>query len=656
MSAASFFQKLHIGYMLDVVKGAALRFPFAFLAALGLTVLSVAEVHGADFMKDDVLARTLLFLGQAAVLALGAQLLGDGRKWGRGETAVVSLALLGLLAATVYVPQHLSVLHIFISAAMFLFLLFAAYAGRRVTEDTVWLFNYQSAMAVIFGGIAALVLCLGLSAILATIKYLFGVKIHSDFFADIWIIGGCFFFPVYVLASVPRDLDDQSAICAMPVGISFIANYLMVPMMLVYTGILYAYGLKIIFEWSLPKGNLAYMVTGYGSVGVITHLCVYPIRDTGTRLLRFFYRRFYVLLAGPLALLAVGIWTRISEYGLTEQRVAIVLCLVWLAILSFWHVFKRADAHIKQVPAVLCVMALVAAFSAQKLSVQSQYERLADALQRAGVLRDGKAVKVTGKIDFKTRKDISSILDYLRDRRSLSVVRDWAEPFRETLLKDKLKIIVYDCEGWSKSYCVERLQTDDLMAAWGMEYVNRWQSKPHNMNRHSVNLSYDYRNQNKIRRVAPYDYVVELSSYVRRENQNPYRIDLQRDGDMPAGFTHLSVTLDTEAVLTIESNTGAKAVFHLRDLVSWAREKRPASVSEEDLPRMNVLTASGDMPAELRLFSFTAGADVKPSATRTRTDGADATEEETAPAPQHDLPWHMQNLSGTLLFSLPSAE
>ncbi len=651
MSAKSFFQKLHIGYMLDVVKGAAVRFPLAFLAALLLTLLPVAELHGAELLsKKTMLPRTLLFLGQAAVLSLGAQLLGDGRKWAPMQTLLVNMGLLAVLATTVYVPQHLSALHIFMSAALFLFLLFAAFTGRRVTEDTVWLFNYQSAMAVILGGIAALVLCLGLSAILATIKYLFGVKVDEKLFADIWIIGGCFFFPVYVLASVPRDLNDQSAICAMPIGISFIANYLLVPMMLVYTGILYAYGLKIIFEWSLPKGNLAYMVTGYGSVGVITHLCVYPIRDTGTRLLRFFYRWFYVLLTGPLALLAVGIWTRINDYGLTEQRVAIVLCLVWLAILSFFHIFKRAEAHIKHVPIVLCVMALVAAFSAQRLSVQSQYERLADALQRAGVLQDGKAVKVTAEVDFKTRKDISSILDYLGDRQHLHLVREWAEPFRDFLLKDngaRKYEVIYDCTAGES--CAGRLRTSDLMQAWGMEHVDRWQTEQREVNQHSVNLSYDYRNNGKIRIVAPYQYIVDLNSYVRGENQTAQTVMLQIPAVLPGTFDRLTVTLDKESMLTIESNVGAKVVFDLRALVAWARDKRPATVSDDDLPRLTLAPVSGDMAAELRLSSFTAGTG---ESVKSPHRAEDYESEETHPG-NTDVPWHMQNLSGTLLFSLP---
>lgn len=639
MSARSFFQKFHIGYMVAVVRGAAVRFPLAFLGALALTTIMVLEIHDAKIFEEDMLVRAIIFLMQGVVLVLGMHLLGEGRNWPQGKTILTAVPPLALLALTVYLPDHFGAMQFFTGAAVVLFLLFAGFVGRRVSEDTVWLFNYQSAFAVVLGGIATLILCLGLSAILASVKYLFGVNINDKAYADVWAIGGCLFFPVYVLASVPRDLNDQSAICAMPVGISFIANYLMVPMMLAYTAILYAYGVKIIVEWALPKGNLAYMVTGYGSVGVVTHLCIYPIRETGTRLLRFFYRAFYVLLTGPLALLAVGIWTRIADYGLTEQRVAIVLCLVWLAILSLWHILKRAETHIKHVPLVLMLMALVAAFSAEKLSVQSQFARLQTALQTAGVLSaEGKITKATEEVDFDLRKNISSILDYLRGREQLVLLKPWVEPFKgDTRLKDIEEENFYGCKKRLSTYCAHKANTSDIMSVWGMEYVGSWETQDHYTQHHNVNLPYARRDDGKIMSVAPYQYVVSISKYVRDKKQDAHKVYFQDPVDLPGAFSELSVYLDKEMMLEIETNTGRKAVFDLRALVAWARDSRPQTVSEADMHRMTLAPVSGDITAEYRISSFTAG--TGKSEKEAKESGADD-------------PWYMKNISGTLLFSI----
>jgi hypothetical protein len=185
-----------------------------------------------------------------------------------------------------------------------------------------------------------------------------------------------------------------------------------------------------------------------------------------------------------------------------------------------------------------------------------------------------------------------------------------------------------------------------------MEYVNRWQTKQRHNNHHSVSLDHNYRNNGKIRVVAPYQYIVDLNSYVRGKNQTAQTVMLQIPAVLPGAFDRLTVTLDKESMLIIESNTGAKTVFDLRALVAWARDKRPTTVSADDMPRLTLAPVSGDMAAELRLSSFTVGTD-KSSTTRHHRTATEGEAEKTAENPQEDSPWHMQNLSGTLLFSLP---
>ena len=172
-------------------------------------------------------------------------------------------------------------------------------------------------------------------------------------------------------------------------GFIFIANYLLVPLCLIYMFILYAYFAKILFQGQLPRGNLAYMVTGFGFIGVLTHLAVYPMRETGTRLLQQFYNHFYTIAIVPILLLAFGLYTRISEYGLTEDRYALVICCLWLSGLSVIYVAYRRLAHIKYIPMILCVLSLIAAtgpLSAPWLSVNSQVHQLRIKLTNVGVL------------------------------------------------------------------------------------------------------------------------------------------------------------------------------------------------------------------------------------------------------------------------------
>lgn len=520
---ASFLQRFNVVYMARFMADAVRRFPLPAVLSVALSVIVVAQMHNLKIMSDDTALRASLFCIMGFVAALATALYGEGHGTPRVRIFAVSVFVLSLLFAAVFVPQHLGAGQVFLAAAAGLFLLVSPFARRAASGDAVWGFVYNSALAVIFGGVSTLILAGGLSAILASIGYLFEIKISHKIYGDIWALGWCLFFPLYVLAGVPRQLEAEGG-CDIPAPVSFIANYLLVPMMLAYTGILYAYGLKIALQWELPRGNLAYMVTGFGAVGVLTHLAIYPLRTRSTMLLRFFDRAFYALLPVPLLLLAVGIWTRINDYGLTEQRYAILLCLGWLAALAAFKITRTDKFHIKHVPLALAALCLAASFgpwSAADVSLKSQYVRLEQHLQSAGVLgADGKVQKARENVPFEERRAISSILEYLRGRSALARLEPWVTPVAETLtdaesgkyhdgmeIKGETKTVAAMLRCDTRGRCPNQYRLpQEIMTAWGMEYVSRWSTREDaviyvNIARHNIG--------GQALRVAGYDYMMQ---------------------------------------------------------------------------------------------------------------------------------------------------
>lgn len=552
---ASFLQRLNVLYMAQFMAAAVRRFPLPALLAAALTLLTVSEIHHARLLQNETLMRSLMFCGYGFVLTLGLCLYGEGHGTVRTRTLAASFAALGLLFAAIFAPVHLSAAHVFLVAALGLFLLAAPFARRTVSNDTLWAFNYRSAIAVIFGGVSTLILAGGLSAILGSIGYLFEIKIDGKLYADIWALGWCLFFPLYVLAGVPREMHDSADTpCAIPAPLSFIANYLLVPMMLAYTGILYAYGLKIALQWELPRGNLAYMVTGFGAVGIITHLCIYPMRDSGTRLLRFFFRAFYVLLPVPLLLLAIGIYTRIDAYGVTEQRYAIVLCLVWLAALVILRTAFAARFHLKHVPLVLCVLCLFAAlgpWSARDVALKSQYAQLEQRLRMAGILTaDGKVQKAEGKIAFEERRAISSALEFFRSRKAMISLSHWVLPLSVALEgQDNYNIPAREAAAALQA-CTPRKVCrhhydlpGKIMAAWGMAYVSRWERE--DTERLYINIPAHNRHGGVVA-IGGYDYMLQTYAHHARGNRHPVTARIG-----PAMIESISLSLNDEGVLVL---------------------------------------------------------------------------------------------------------
>ena len=302
--------------------------------------------------------------------------------------------------------------------------------GNRASDSSsVWYFNYQTSVAIFFAGFATLILGAGLSLIMASTGYLFEIKIPQEAYGDVWVMSWGLLFPVYILANISTEFDFEDDSCDFPKGIRFIANYLLAPIMLAYMLILYAYFLKIIVQWELPRGNLGWMITSFGTIGIITRLLAFPIRTSGTRLLILFDKYYFQALIVPILLLAVAIGVRISQYGITEERYAVVLLGIWFSSVVVLTMMKKDDFHIKYIPMILATLALLASigpWGAVNVSVLSQTSCFESLLEKHGLLMDDQAVKSKIEIPFAERKRLSSIADYMGESQyRLERIKPW---------------------------------------------------------------------------------------------------------------------------------------------------------------------------------------------------------------------------------------
>ena len=212
-----------------------------------------------------------------------------------------------------------------------------------------------------------------------------------------------------------------------------LVKFVLVPLLLVYTAILYAYAAKIALAWELPKGTLGAMVVGYLFAGAGTLLFGYPTRETGGPLVRLFWRYWVWLAALPVALLFIAVWRRIADYGLTEQRYLMVLVGIWALILAAFRLAQGARFDLRLVPGVLAVLLLVASLGpggAIGLSVLSQKAELASILVAKGLLVDGKIVPRAEGAENPLGEQAArarAIEWYLNTHQSLGLLAPWFE-------------------------------------------------------------------------------------------------------------------------------------------------------------------------------------------------------------------------------------
>ena len=180
------------------------------------------------------------------------------------------------------------------------------------SNDNLWLFNHRLWLGALLAGAGAGLLAAGLVAIHETIKLLFGLTIAQNAAEYILTVSLGFVAPVSFLAFAPRSFTDtiterESQDFTMRAAAALV-KFVAVPLLLVYTAILYAYAAKIALAWELPQGTLGAMVVGYLFAGAATLLLGYPTRETGGPLVRLFWRYWVWLAALPVALLFIAVW------------------------------------------------------------------------------------------------------------------------------------------------------------------------------------------------------------------------------------------------------------------------------------------------------------------------------------------------------------
>ena len=165
----------------------------------------------------------------------------------------------------------------------------SAHLASGKDNAAFWLFNHRLWLGAALALVGAVLLGAGLSAIHATLNLLFGLRLSSRWYEHIWTLSLAsprqlvlLDATVSFLAFAPRNFADpitarEEHDFTMRAAAALV-RFVLVPLLLVYTAILYAYAVKIALAWELPKGTLAGMVVGYLFVGAVTLLLGYPSR------------------------------------------------------------------------------------------------------------------------------------------------------------------------------------------------------------------------------------------------------------------------------------------------------------------------------------------------------------------------------------------
>ena len=260
-------------------------------------------------------------------------------------------------------------------------------------------FTYRNFTNLFHLGLATAVwlLVFGLvAAILFTITTLFNVEFSDSFYSHFYTSLGIFTQPLFFLVFQQRQAKSEMTLNRI---FEILVNFVLAPALMIFTVLLYAYVVQIIFEGVLPKGMLANITLPY----LLGGLGVYALRSICAKARWETFFKFYPYLAiVPIVLLWLAIDHRISAYAWTEQRIYLVALAVAIIIVYAILVLPKVRQY-RLISAVVMVaiFAMTWVVKPQEIAYQSQTVRFEQLLKKLN-LSDGSG-KIRDDIDFVER-------------------------------------------------------------------------------------------------------------------------------------------------------------------------------------------------------------------------------------------------------------
>jgi hypothetical protein len=376
-------------------RAAFLRFPETVSAGLLCSLVGAVAIrpdkstqgHWLELLATLSLAIPLTF---AVATASETQVL-PGRARRMGMLAVI--VLLGLVFASSFMQSsELFAIHLALaSLAAHLLVAFLPYLGRW-GDDAFWDFNQGLFIHFLVSAAYSAILFIGLAVAMGTVQYLFSLKIPGTAYFRLWIVVALA-FNTWVFCGGIDDPLPRGPASVYPRALRILTQYILIPLVTLYLLILYGYLIQILIHRDWPRGTVGYLVSVFSVLGMLALLFVHPIRDASeSRWVRVYARRFYLSLFPLVALLILGTWRRVSEYGLTEKRYLLLALGLWIAGGALYFLASRRR-DIRMIPISLCAVAVLASvgpWSAAGLSRADQLARLRGILERHGLLRGGR--------------------------------------------------------------------------------------------------------------------------------------------------------------------------------------------------------------------------------------------------------------------------
>jgi hypothetical protein len=347
------------------------RFPLASALAI---FTSIAFIYAAERSNSPFTHRfehwLLVYPIAATLISLTVSLVQESRQnlSKIPQIAAGAIWLIISIALTLYFPQNSSdpnqiyvgTTYLLIYTTAFLSFFIAPFFKQK-NENGFWNFLTRNTKSAVIAIVITYVLNFAISLLLFGFYQLFDIKIPEKIFLYMTIFCTCTIFPILFFSDIPSIDDCLQETPALNKFETSTNRFIFLPVVSLYIALLYAYIVKIIIQWEMPKGMVSFLVSASMLLMLLHVTKTYPERINPKRTLEKALLKILPAACIPLVILmSVGIFRRIADYGISESRYYVVAINIFFYAIIAILLNPKIICKSKYIAIVFCSMFFIA--------------------------------------------------------------------------------------------------------------------------------------------------------------------------------------------------------------------------------------------------------------------------------------------------------
>ncbi len=347
------------------------RFPLAVAFAIFTTIAFIYVFESGHSPTEYKFSHWLMIYPIAAsMIALSVSLVQESRKRFNFLPHIIAgtIWLAISIALVLYFPKnsndigrtYVGTTYLFIYTTAFLSIFVAPFFKQK-DENGFWVFLMRNAKAAVVAIAISVVLLVAIDGLLFGFFNLFDIKVSARPFVYSAIISSCTIFPILFFSGIPSISDCQQEPPTLNKFETSTNRFIFLPVVSLYIALLYAYIVKIIIQWEMPKGMVSFLVSASMLLMLLHVTKTYPERINPKRTLEKTLLKILPAACIPLVILmSVGIFRRITDYGISESRYYVLAINIFFYAIIAILLIDKIRCKSRFIAIVFCSMFLIA--------------------------------------------------------------------------------------------------------------------------------------------------------------------------------------------------------------------------------------------------------------------------------------------------------